>query len=128
MGNGGKIMKNKSWLYILLFVLIGVIVIGVLIYKNFHYDEKKLTVEKIDNYLNENNYDQKILKKEIEFDSKTGGYFARVVFKDEPNNFYEIISESGSNKVKVYGYHDGVEIVDKNKGKYITEYSYKISK
>ena len=121
-------MKNKSWLYILLFVLIGVIVVGVLIYKNFHYDEKKLTVEKIDNYLNENNYDQKILKKEIEFDSKTEEYFARVVFKDEPNNFYEIISESDSNKVKVYGYHDGVEIVDKNKGKYITEYSNKISK
>lgn len=96
--------------------------IGVLIYKNFYYDEKKLTVEKIDNYLSENNYHQQISKKEIEFDSKTGEYFVRVVFKDEPNNLYEIYRESSSNKVKIYGYHNGVEIVDKNKGRYITEY------
>lgn len=109
----------KSFVYFCSILVFTVVLAGVFIYKNFYYGEKKSTSEKIDNYLRENNYQQQILKKEILFD-KTGEYFARVVFKDEPNNDYEIYVSG--NKFEVDGYKNGEEIVDKKEGKYITEY------
>ena len=114
-------MKKKKFVYFLLTFLGCVILIGVLAYKNFYYDEKESTSKNINTYLKETKYQQQVLKKEFVRDSTTGEYFAKITFKDEPNNEYEIY-ESGSNNFKVYGYKDGVEIVDKDEGKYITEH------
>lgn len=114
-------MKRKSVTYLCFIFILSIVIASGLIYKNVYHDTKKAVSENIDNYLMENNYQQRIKKKEVVRDSKTGEYFAKVVFKDEPHTTYEIY-QINSNKYNVYGYKDGVEITDKNEGKYITEY------
>ncbi len=108
-------------MYIFLILVFSVALIGAFVYKNAYYDVKKSTEDSINKYLEANNYQEKVLEKEIVFDSKTGKYFARVTFEDEPDNVYEIF-ETSSDHFKVYGYKNGVEIINKSEGKYITEH------
>lgn len=59
-------------------------------------------------------------KKEILFDWKQGAYYAKIIFKDEPQNYYEMYVRSNSDDVYVIAFDkDNVEITDKNEAKYI---------
>lgn len=99
-------------------LFLGIGLIGAWGYKTLYYDEKQSTSENIDGFLKENNYMQNVSTKEIVMDTTTDEYFAKVTFKDEPNNEYEIY-QTGSNHFKIVGYKDGVQITNKKEGKYI---------
>ncbi|MFN3188757.1 MAG: DUF3139 domain-containing protein [Candidatus Paceibacteria bacterium] len=114
-------MKKGKKMYIFLVLVLLFSLIGVFLFKIFYYDERQEFSISVDNYLKENNYHQQVSEKEIVRDSKTGEFFAKVVFQDEPDNTYEIY-KNGANSFRVYGYKNGVEITDKSEGKYITEH------
>lgn len=110
---------KKAYLFVSILMIVGIVIIGASAYKSFYYDKKQETTKNINFYLKEHNYERQVQKKEIRRDSKTAEYFAKVTFKDEPNNEYEI-HQIGSNHFEVVGYKDGVQIADKKVGKYIT--------
>jgi len=111
-------MKKKTVVYFIVILFLGIGLIGAWGYKTLYYDEKQSTSENIDKFLKENNYMQNVSTKETVLDTTTGEYFAKVTFKDEPNNEYEIY-QTGSNHFKIVGYKDGVQITNKKEGKYI---------
>ena len=111
-------MKKKTVVYFMVILFLGIGLIGAWGYKTLYYDEKQSTSENIDKFLKENNYMQNVSTKETVLDTTTGEYFAKVTFKDEPNNEYEIY-QTGSNHFKIVGYKDGVQITNKKEGKYI---------
>ncbi|UTR16471.1 DUF3139 domain-containing protein [Salipaludibacillus sp. LMS25] len=86
---------------------------------NFFTKKKEFT-EIIDTYIAENNYEDHIQEKEILYDWKQGSYYAKVIFEDEPENYYEIYVETNSDNAYVIGYNTAKneEISDKE-GKYI---------
>lgn len=114
-------MSIKKWFKITLFTGLGVMLLSIgVIYLYFHYEQKE-TVEKINTYLAENKIENKIKEKEFLYDWKIGSYYGKVVFEDEPKNFYEFYLES-SNSISVIGYDEnGVQITDENKGRYIDD-------
>ncbi|TCI25401.1 DUF3139 domain-containing protein [Exiguobacterium sp. SH5S4] len=112
-------MKKRTFYTFTMLLVLTATVTGALTYKHSHYDEKQEFSKTIDTYLRESNYQQQILTREIMRDSKMGEYFAEVIFKDEPDNTYEIY-EIGKGNFKVYGYKNGVEIINRNEAKYIT--------
>ena len=114
-------MNKKGIIYFLIILFLGFVLIGAWAYKSFYYDEKQSTTQNIDSFLKENNYMQQVEKKETVLDTTTGEYFAKVTFKDEPKNEYEIY-QMGSNNFQIIGYNDGEEITNKKEGKYITNY------
>jgi len=111
-------MKKKGIIYFSLILFLGIFLIAAFAYKTFYYDEKQEASKNINTFLEENNYKKNVSTKEIVLDTTTGEYFARVTFKDEPNNEYEIY-QTGSNHFKVIGYKDGVQITNTKEGKYI---------
>lgn len=113
-------MSRKIFLKVSIILILVLLVAGSIVFMYF-YNGKKDVSERIEDYLVEQNYQSSIKEKEVLYDWKIGEYYAKVVFKDEPENYYEIYIESNSN-MDVTGYNDeGEQITDKNKGKYITD-------
>lgn len=84
------------------------------------FNKKKDQSEIINLYITENNYENNIQQKEILFDWKQGEYYAKVIFKDEPQNYYEMYVQSNTDNVYVIAFNNvNVEITDKNEAKYI---------
>ncbi|KOP29107.1 hypothetical protein ADM98_09350 [Exiguobacterium sp. BMC-KP] len=107
-----------GWISILM--IVGVGIIGASAYKSFYYDEKQEVTQAIDHYLKQQKYMTHVKNKDIRYDTSTGEFFARVVFQDEPKNEYTIY-QAGSSHIKVTGYKDGVQITNKQEGRYISE-------
>ncbi len=112
---------KRTFISIMLLMILGVGIIGASAYKSLYYDEKQEVTQEIDHYLKQQKYMTHVKNKEIRYDTSTGEFFARVVFEDEPNNEYEIY-QSGSSHIDVTGYKDGVQIMNKQEGRYISEY------
>jgi hypothetical protein len=106
--------------YLLIFILLALLVVVGVILMGF-FTKKKEATEIIDSYIVEKGYENHIQEKEILYDWKQGTYYAKVIFEDEPENYYEIYLENNSNNVYVIGYNDqkGEEITNKKEGKYI---------
>ncbi|GEN89301.1 DUF3139 domain-containing protein [Oceanobacillus sojae] len=116
-----SITKSKKARNILIIIIVLVLLIGGTVFM-FFYNKKKESTEIIDSYITENNYEDLIKEKEIVFDSKQGNYNAEIIFKDEPENFYEFYVEPSTNKVNVAAFDsENVEITDKSKAKYIND-------
>ena len=112
-------MNKKPIIFFLIILFLGIGLMGAWGYKTLYYDEKQSTSKNIDNLLKENNYMKQVKKKETVLDTTTGDYFAKVTFKDEPNNEYQI-HQTGSNHFEIIGFKDGVQITNKKVGRYIT--------
>lgn len=111
---------KRTYVSITLLMILGVGIIGASAYKSLYYDEKQEVTQKINLFLKQQNYMTYVKNKEIRYDTSTGEFFARVVFEDEPNNEYEIY-QSGSSHIDVTGYNDGVQITNKQEGRYISK-------
>lgn len=111
---------KRTFISITLLMILGVGIIGASAYKSLYYDEKQEITQAINHYLTRQNYMTYVKNKEIRYDTSTSEFFARVVFEDEPNNEYEIY-QSGSNHIDVTGYKDGVQIINKQEGRYISK-------
>lgn len=111
---------KRTYVSITLLMILGVGIIGASAFKVFYYDEKQEATQEIDHYLKQQKYMTYVKNKEIRYDTSTGEFFARVVFEDEPNNEYEIY-QSGSSHIDVTGYKDGVQITNKQEGRYISK-------
>jgi len=111
---------KRTYVSITLLMILGVGIIGASAYKSLCYDEKQEVTQKINLFLKQQNYMTYVKNKEIRYDTSTGEFFARVVFEDEPNNEYEI-NQSGSSHIDVTGYKDGVQITNKQEGRYISK-------
>ena len=114
-------VKKPIFIIMSLFSIL-IVSIGLVVFIYFHI-EKKESIEKLDAFLSEKNYENNIKEKDILYDWKLGTYYMKVVFIDEPENLYEFYVEDDSNNVYVIGFNKnkGVEITDKNKGKYIDD-------
>lgn len=106
--------------YILISIITLVVIIGGTIFM-FFYTKKIDTTEIIDSYITDNDYEELIEKKEIVYDSKQGNYMGEVVFKDEPENYYEIYVDSTKKEVDfIIAYdNENEEIIDKSHANYI---------
>lgn len=111
---------KRTFISIMLLMILGVGIIGASAYKSLYYDEKQEVTQSINHYLKRHDYMTHVKNKEIRYDTSTGEFFARVVFEDEPNNEYEIY-QSGSSHIDVTGYKDGVQITNKQEGRYISK-------
>lgn len=111
---------KRTFKSITLLMILGVGIIGASAYKSLYYDEKQEVTQSINHYLTQQNYTIHVKNKEIRYDTSTGEFFARVVFEDEPNNEYELY-QSGSSHIDVTGYKDGVQITNKQEGRYISK-------
>lgn len=110
---------KKSVIYVSVVFVLAATLTATLTYQYNVKAQKDKFAENIETYLKENNYQRQVITNETMRDSKTGDYYAKVIFKDEPNNIYEIY-EKGKGDFDVYGYRDGVEIIDRTEAKYIT--------
>lgn len=61
-------------------------------------------------------------KKTMIHDWKQQTYYAKVVFKDEPGNYYEFYPERRNVLVTGYDKDQNEEIVDKQEGKYMEDH------
>lgn len=101
-------------------VMLLLVIIGYIFF-NFH-SEKKQVKQKVDDFIIEKNYKDHIEEQEMLYDWKTGSYYAKVIFEDEPQNYYEFYVDSDSHDVYVIGFNDErVEITNRNEGKYIDD-------
>ncbi|MBM7541214.1 DUF3139 domain-containing protein [Amphibacillus cookii] len=114
------IIKRKKTRYIFIIIIALFLITGGTIFMSF-FNKKKENTEIIDSYIVENNYESIIQEKEILYDWKQGTYYAKVIFEDEPQNYYEIYVQTNSDNVYVIGFDkdQNKEITDKNKAKYI---------
>ncbi len=95
------------------------IIIASVVWLYFH-NEKRETTKKIKEYLTENNYQNDVKKEEILYDFKIGNYYSKLIFKDEPENYYEIYILDGKIDFTAYNIKKNEEITDPEKAKYIS--------
>lgn len=111
---------NKTILTTLIILFI-VVIGGIVLYKVSI--QRMMTEKKVMAHVEKEGYTEQIKSKKTMYDSKQGGYFVEIVYKDEPNNRYEYYvskHKSPNNPVYVIGYNkDNVEIQDKEEGEYI---------
>lgn len=114
-----SITKNKTVVIVFAIFIIIVLITGGIISMQF-FNKKKENSEIINLYITENDYENNIQKKEILFDWKQGTYYAKIIFKDEPQNYYEMYVAPYSDDVYVIAFDkDNVEITDNSEAKYI---------
>lgn len=87
----------------------------------YFHNEKKETTKKIEKYLAENNYQNDIEEQEILYDFKIGDYYSKLIFKDEPENYYEIYILDGKVDLTAYNFKENEEITDPKKAKFIND-------
>lgn len=77
----------------ILLMVILLVVIGVIWYK---YTDYKEVNNRVNDYLNEYNYQDDVLSKEVKYDFKTGDFYMIVYYKDYPDRSYEYFVNNGS--------------------------------
>ncbi|MCE5003543.1 MULTISPECIES: DUF3139 domain-containing protein [Staphylococcus] len=79
-------MKKKYVITILIILILILLIFG--FYKGFKHYQKKVTFEVINLQLEKKNFDEDIVKKKEQYDSKRGVYYYSIVYKKENNITY----------------------------------------
>lgn len=110
-------MSKKIIIKIGIMLTITLIIVSSIVWLYFH-NEKKETINKIEEYLTTSDYQSNIKEQEILYDFKIGEYYGKLVFKDEPENYYEVYILGG--KVEFTAYNkENEEITNPEKARHI---------
>ena len=87
MSEKGNVVMKK------IFLIVMVIVVWMIWYKYTEYSEVD---NRINEYLDEYNYQDDVLSKEVNYDSKTGDFYMTVYYKKYPERIYEYFMSQNS--------------------------------
>ncbi|MGZ9850392.1 DUF3139 domain-containing protein [Macrococcus brunensis] len=102
-------MTKKVTIGILCFVIILIALVG-----GFIMFQRTSLHSAVDNYLESKNATEKVESRSTKYDSKRNVFYEKVIFKDEPNLYYEIEKSDSKDKVFSTSYGKKGEV----KGKY----------
>ncbi|ENH96135.1 hypothetical protein J416_12477 [Gracilibacillus halophilus YIM-C55.5] len=110
-------MKKQIMVIALILILVTFsVIVGYFAY------QKSLTANKVNEYLETKDYDQKIQSKETSYNYKDSTHYIEIVYEDEPHNRYVYSYNNYLEEVIVEGYNSSnIEITDKKNGRYIDQ-------